>query len=81
MTELEDDISADLEDDNPGEDDDPAENDLDDEPSLGASTTTTARSAGPRVAGAIWSMTTPKAALATMTGCWSKSGTKTVSIR
>ena len=36
MTELEDDISADLEDDNPAEDDDPAENDLDDEPSLGS---------------------------------------------
>lgn len=36
MTELEDDISADLEDDDPGENDDPAENDLDDEPSLGS---------------------------------------------
>ncbi|MGK7056893.1 hypothetical protein AB4853_10465 [Bradyrhizobium sp. 1050_B9_N1_2] len=36
MTELEDDISADLEDDNPAEDDDPAENDLEDEPSLGS---------------------------------------------
>lgn len=36
LTELEDDISADLEDDDPGEDDDPAENDLDDEPSLGS---------------------------------------------
>ncbi|BAL10569.1 MULTISPECIES: hypothetical protein [Bradyrhizobium] len=36
MTELEDDISADLEDEDPAEDDDPAENDLDDEPSLGS---------------------------------------------
>jgi hypothetical protein len=36
MTELEDDVSADREDDNPGGDDDPAENDLDDEPSLGS---------------------------------------------
>lgn len=36
MTGLEDDISADLEDDNPAEDDDPAENDLDDEPALGS---------------------------------------------
>ncbi|WP_375308672.1 hypothetical protein WI560_15420 [Bradyrhizobium sp. A11] len=36
MTELEDDISADLEDGDPAEDDDPAENGLDDEPSLGS---------------------------------------------
>lgn len=35
-TELEDEISADLEDGDPAEDDDPAENDLDDEPSLGS---------------------------------------------
>ncbi|TFV69431.1 hypothetical protein E4K64_33410 [Bradyrhizobium frederickii] len=35
-TELEDDISADLEGDDPAEEDDPAENDLDDEPSLGS---------------------------------------------
>ncbi|MGY3366228.1 hypothetical protein ACVWZL_003353 [Bradyrhizobium sp. GM2.4] len=35
-TELEDDISADLEDEDPAEDDDPAENDLNDEPSLGS---------------------------------------------
>ncbi|MCK1378097.1 hypothetical protein IVB33_07600 [Bradyrhizobium sp. 24] len=33
MTELDDDISEDVEDDNPTEDDDPAGNDLDDEPS------------------------------------------------
>jgi hypothetical protein len=36
MTELEEDILADLEDDNSGGDDDPAENDLEDEPSLGS---------------------------------------------
>ncbi|WP_369723646.1 hypothetical protein AB8Z38_06705 [Bradyrhizobium sp. LLZ17] len=36
MTELEDDISADLEDDNPAEHDDPAEHDGSDEPSLGS---------------------------------------------
>ncbi|MCK1693842.1 hypothetical protein [Bradyrhizobium sp. 144] len=36
MTELEEDISADLEDDDPAENDDPTENDLDDEPSLGS---------------------------------------------
>lgn len=35
-TELEEDISADLEDGDPAEDDDPAENDLEDEPSLGS---------------------------------------------
>lgn len=36
VTELEDDISADLEDEDPAEDDDPTENDRDDEPSLGS---------------------------------------------
>jgi hypothetical protein len=36
MTELEDDISADLEDEDPAEDDYPAENDLEEEPSLGS---------------------------------------------
>lgn len=35
-TELEDDVSADMEYDDPAEDDDPMENDLDDEPSLGS---------------------------------------------
>ncbi|MGY4509052.1 hypothetical protein [Bradyrhizobium sp. USDA 3650] len=64
MTELEKDISADLEDDTSGGDDDPAENDLEDGPSLGSCDPAAAiKPGGPPVAGAIWSRTMPRAGL------------------
>jgi hypothetical protein len=76
VTELEEHISADLEDDNPGEDDDPAENDLATIRPSEASTSTTAKSDERQEPGTIWSRTRPNPTSPTRTGCWSKSRTK-----